>query len=103
MKTPQFLSVEDIRFLHSLSIAKFGGTLGIRDEGGLESAVFHPQNIYLYGGGDLFEFAAGYGFHIAEGQCFLDGNKRTAAAAALNFLYANEERQGLMIWNCTRC
>jgi death-on-curing protein len=50
---------------------------------------FIAQNVANYGGGDLFDIAAAYAFHIAEGQCFLDGNKRTAVAAALNFLANN--------------
>mgnify|MGYP003575075567 FL=1 len=87
----RFLTVDDIHFLHQRSIQRFGGTLGVRDHGGLESAVFHPQNVALYGNGDVFDVAAAYAFHIAESQCFLDGNKRTAAAAALNFLANNEE------------
>jgi death-on-curing protein len=32
---------------------------------------------------------AAYAFHIAEAQAYLDGNKRTAVAAALTFLEAN--------------
>jgi death-on-curing protein len=63
--------------------------MGIRDAGGLEAAVNQPLNIYYYGRGDLFDIAAGYAFHIAEAQAFLDGNKRTAVAAALNFLALN--------------
>jgi death-on-curing protein len=85
----RFLSVEDVHLLHRRSIEGFGGTLGVRDSNGLESAVFHPQNVAIYGGGDLFDVAAAYAFHIAEGQCFLDGNKRTAIASALNFLANN--------------
>ncbi len=34
--------------------------------------------------------AAAYAFHIAENQPFIDGNKRTALAAALLFLDLNE-------------
>ncbi|HEX7860620.1 MAG TPA: type II toxin-antitoxin system death-on-curing family toxin [Verrucomicrobiae bacterium] len=85
----RFLSVEDVEFLHQLSIQEFGGTLGVRDRSGLESAVFHPQNVALYGRGDVFDIAAAYAYHIVQAQCFLDGNKRTAAAAALNFLANN--------------
>jgi len=33
--------------------------------------------------------AAAYAFHIAEAQAYLDGNKRTAIAAALVFLEYN--------------
>ena len=63
--------------------------MGLRDRGGLEAAVHHPRNVYYYGQGDLFDIAAAYAFHIAEAQAFLDGNKRTAVAAALVFLELN--------------
>jgi death on curing protein len=33
--------------------------------------------------------AAAYAFHIAEGQCFVDGNKRAGLNAALVFLELN--------------
>ena len=86
---PKFITVPEVLALHRLSIKRYGGTLGIRDQGGLEAAIFHPQNVYFYGNGDLFDIAAAYAFHIAQGQCFLDGNKRTAVGAALVFLAAN--------------
>jgi len=86
---PRFLTVRQVEKLHSLSIARFGGTLGIRDRNTFEAAVFHPQNVYSYSQVDLFELAAAYCFHIAEAQAFLDGNKRTAASAALTFLRLN--------------
>ena len=63
--------------------------MGLRDRNTLEAAVFHPQNVYFYGHGDVFDIAAAYCFHIAEAQAFLDGNKRTAAAVALAFLRSN--------------
>ncbi|MSU20846.1 MAG: hypothetical protein EXS30_05575 [Pedosphaera sp.] len=66
MNAPIFLSVEDVEFLHQRSIARSGGTLGIRDRAGLESAVNHPKNVYFYGQGDYFDIAASYVFHIAE-------------------------------------
>lgn len=47
------------------------------------------MNTYHYGGGDLFDVAAAYAFHIAEAQAFLDGNKRTAVAACFRFLEEN--------------
>jgi death-on-curing protein len=48
-----------------------------------------PRNVYYYAQGDLFDVAAAYAFHISEAQAFLDGNKRTAIAAALVFLEGN--------------
>jgi len=86
---PFFLSVEQVEEIHRDAIAEFGGTMGTRDIHTLEAAVFHPQNIYFYGQGDIYDIAAAYAFHIAEAQAFLDGNKRAAAGAALTFLEGN--------------
>jgi death-on-curing protein len=86
---PFFLSFEDVQRLHVLSIERFGGLHGIRDQGGVEAAVEQPKNTFYYGGGDHFEVAAAYAFHIAQAQAFLDGNKRTGIAAALAFLERN--------------
>ncbi len=61
----------------------------MRDEGALQSAIAQPLNVYVYGGGDLYEIAAAYAFHIAESQAYLDGNKRTGIQAALDFLEIN--------------
>ncbi len=49
------------------------------------------MNTWFYGRGDLYDVAAAYAFHIAEAQAFIDGNKRTAVAAALSFLGKNGE------------
>ena len=38
---------------------------------------------------DLFAIAAGYAYHTAESQAFLDGNKRAVILAELTFLEAN--------------
>jgi len=55
----------------------------------VESALGAAQNTFWLGRGDLYEIAAAYAFHIAEAQAFLDGNKRTASAAAISFLTLN--------------
>ena len=86
---PAFLSVDQVREMHRAALEAFGGHDGLRDPGLFEGAVFHPQNVYFYGGGDPFETAAAYAFSIAEAQAFLDGNKRTAVLAALTFLEIN--------------
>jgi death-on-curing protein len=84
----RFLSLEDVLALHEMQIERYGGATGIRDQGLLESAVGMPQasfgGEYVHHG--LYEMAAAYAFHIAENQPFIDGNKRTALAAALVFL-----------------
>jgi death on curing protein len=84
----QFLNLEDVLTLHEMQIERYGGATGMRDQGLLESAIGMPQASF---GGEfmhkgLFEMAAAYAFHIAENQPFVDGNKRTALAAALVFL-----------------
>lgn len=84
-----FLSFEQVEAIHARQIERYCGTGGIRDPGGLEAAVFHPQNVFFYGQGDLFDIAAAYAFHIAQAQAFLDGNKRTAIGATLAFLELN--------------
>jgi len=89
MDEPLFLRVEDVEKLHTMSLQRFGGSEGLRDRNAFESAVNHAKNICYYDQGDLFDMAAAYCFHIAQAQAFLDGNKRTGAAAAIVFLDAN--------------
>jgi len=89
MNEPVFLDIEEVKRGHQRGLELFGGVDGVRDEGGLESAVLQPRNVFYYGSGDLFEIAAAYAFHIAEAQAFLDGNKRAAASSALTFLRSN--------------
>lgn len=90
-EAPVFLERAQVDAAHNLSLATFGGLAGVRDEGGLESAIGAPQNVFYYESGDLFEVAAAYAFHIAEAQAYLDGNKRTAIACALAFFRRNGE------------
>jgi death-on-curing protein len=86
---PIFLTLEIVLKGHRRSLALYGGLDGIRDQGGLESAVAQPMHTHYYANGDLFDIAAAYMFHIAQAQAFFDGNKRTAVAAGFAFLTAN--------------
>lgn len=90
MNEPRFLELQEVLYLHDESLARFGGSAGIREPGLFESALGSARNAYWYGHGDLFEIAAAYAFHIAESQAFVDGNKRTAASAAIMFLRINQ-------------
>ena len=86
-----YLSLEQIIALHDALIKKFGGLPGIRERGLLESAVAAPM-MAVFGEElhkTIYNKAAAYLFYIAKNHAFLDGNKRTAAAAALAFLRAN--------------
>jgi death-on-curing protein len=86
---PTFLTLAQIEALHDRALQCYGGSPGTRDAALLESATNQPQNDYFYGNADLCGVAAAYCFHLAEAQAYLDGNKRTAVAAALTFLAAN--------------
>ena len=85
------LTVEIVREIHEEAVKNFGGLHGIRDEALLASAVFAPQS--SFGGRspyvDLIDIAAAYLFYLCRNHPFLDGNKRTAMAAAIVFLRLN--------------
>lgn len=89
MTNPVFVGIEQVLRAHDRSLAEHGGTSGLREEGLLRAAVDQPINDFLYAGADAFGIAAAYAYHIAQAQACLDGNKRTAMAAALIFLEAN--------------
>jgi death-on-curing protein len=87
---PFFVGVEEVLYIHHREIEAAGGDHGIRDLSALEAAVLAPQA--THGGEyllDIFDMAAAYLVSIAVRHPFLDGNKRTAAATALTFLYLN--------------
>lgn len=80
---------EFIEAIHAEQLRLHGGASGIRDEGMLESALARPRQKEVYDAPDLYELAAAYLFGIAKNHPFVDGNKRTAFAAADLFLYFN--------------
>lgn len=91
---PRFLEVDEVLDLHDETIARHGGSAGIRDRALLESAVAMPRATF---GGDWLHdsyegMAAAYLFHLCQNHPFVDGNKRTATAAALVFLRLNDYR-----------
>lgn len=84
----EFLGIEDVMHIHRNQIERYGGGLGVRDPGALESALAQPQATFSgkHLHADLFEMAAAYMYHIVQNHPFLDGNKRTGAVTALTFL-----------------
>ena len=79
-----YLSPAQVLFLHARIIEETGGSHGVRDLGLLESAVARPQA--SFGGEDLYPDlpmkAAALMQSLAGNHPFVDGNKRTAIAAA---------------------
>ncbi|WP_394026428.1 type II toxin-antitoxin system death-on-curing family toxin [Desulfovibrio falkowii] len=84
-----YLAVADILGMHAVLVEKYGGMAGIRDMGGLESAVYRPQSGYY---SDIVEEACALMESLLINHPFMDGNKRTAFAACSVFLYINGHR-----------
>jgi death-on-curing protein len=61
----------------------------LRNEVGLSGALSRPQNYAHYQSADVALQAAVLAHGIAEGQHFLEGNKRTALVALRTFLSIN--------------
>ncbi len=90
MNEPKWLRKDMVLALHAMSIAEFGGSAGIRDDGLLESALDRPKNLFAYGDNpSIFELAAAYCAGIIMNHPFLDGNKRAGDLAIRAFLRRN--------------
>lgn len=89
---PRFLDLAHILQIHHSMIDHYGGSPGLRDAGLLQSALAMPATTYggEYLHSNLFEQAAAYLYHLVLNHPFVDGNKRTGAAAALIFLAIND-------------
>lgn len=75
---------------HRESIARFGGSDGVRDQGLLESAPARPRNRAAYEEDvSPFVLAADYCFGIIRNHPFVDGNKRSGILAGAVFLSLN--------------
>jgi death-on-curing protein len=92
MGTLRHLTTDAVRAIHRAVLNAHGGSPGLRDAGLLESAVSAPQA--SYDGKPLFsdpiEAGAAYLHYLCQNHPFIDGNKRTALAACLVFLDANQ-------------
>ncbi len=94
---PLFLSLDEVLEIHEQQIERYGGSSGIRDPAGLESAMATPQAIF---GGEFLHrtipaMAAAYLYHLCQNHAFIDGNKRVGANAAMTLFF--DERLGANI------
>jgi death on curing protein len=86
-----YLTLTDVLGLHGLIIGASAHEAAdqLRNQPGLESALARPAAYAHYESADLALQAAALAHGIAEGQQFIDGNKRTALVAMLTFLEIN--------------
>lgn len=88
----KYLYPKQLIYLAEQIIQQSGGTLGLRDEGLLESAVYRPQA--TFGGQDLypdiFSKAGALGHSIIKNHPFVDGNKRIGFEAMRLMLRLND-------------
>jgi death-on-curing protein len=74
---------DEVIAVHALRIAQFGGSLGVRDRGTIESALAGPQSGYYE---DIIQEAAALWESLFQNHPFLDGNKRVAVTVTAAFL-----------------
>jgi death-on-curing protein len=88
---PVYLALTDVLELHALIIGASASEAAdqLRNRTGLESALARPETYAHYEDADLALQATVLAHGIAEGQQFIDGNKRTALIAMLAFLEIN--------------
>ena len=86
-----YLYPKQVLYLYRQIIQQSGGTIGLRDEGLLESAVYRPQA--SFGGQDLYpdllSKVAALGHSIILNHPFVDGNKRAGFEAMRLMLRLN--------------
>jgi death-on-curing protein len=88
---PVYVTLADVLELHALIIRADASEAAdqLRNRAGLESAIARPETYAHYQDADLALQAAVLAHGIAEGQQFIDGNKRTALIVMLTFLEIN--------------
>jgi death-on-curing protein len=84
-----YLTRAEVEAIHADQIERYGGAPGLRDPGQLEAALYRPQTGYYQ---DLITEAAALWESLSQNHPFVDGNKRTALAAAYTFLVINGVR-----------
>ena len=84
-------SIDKVLLLHQYIAAETGGSVGLRDEGLLESAL--EGAFATFEGKELYptkeEKAARIGASLVSNHAFLDGNKRIGMYVMLTFLEVN--------------
>ena len=84
-------SKEKVLLLHQLIAEETGGSVAVRDEGLLESAL--ETAFSSFGGQEFYptneEKGARLGYNLISNHAFVDGNKRIGVYVMLTFLEVN--------------
>jgi death-on-curing protein len=87
----RYLTLSEVLRLHERVVKQSGGSIGLRDRGGLESCVAQPHQ--SFGGEELYptlaDKAAALGFFLVANHPFIDGNKRIGHASMEVMLLLN--------------
>lgn len=91
MNGPVWVPLRAVVAIQGELIAEHGGLIGPPRQGDLEAALGRPINLHTYSETrpSITRLAAAYGFALARGHCFPDGNKRVALAVVDVFLRLN--------------
>jgi len=91
MNDPAWVPLPAVIAIQGALISEHGGLSGPPRQGALEAALGRAVNLHAYAESPptLPRLAAAYGFALARGHCFPDGNKRVALAIIDVFLRMN--------------
>ena len=85
------IPIDMVKLLHQLIAEETGGSVGVRDEGLLQSAM--ESAFATFDGKELYpskeEKGARIGYNLISNHAFVDGNKRIGMHIMLTFLELN--------------
>ena len=86
----EYVRADVLKNVQRRVIESYGGLQGVRDEGGLESAIARPRNLHEYGEIESpGALAAALAWAVVRNHPFVDGNKRAAFAGLQIFVTIN--------------
>jgi death-on-curing protein len=89
--SPVWVPSDAVVAIHQALLHEHGGLIGPPRPDSLEAALARPQQLHHYTQPrpSVARLAAAYGFALAKGHCFADGNKRLALSIIDVFLQMN--------------
>lgn len=89
--SPVWVPSDAVVAIHQALLQEHGGLIGLPRPDSLEAALARSQQLHHYAQPKptVARLAAAYGFALAKGHCFADGNKRVALSIIDVFLQMN--------------